>query len=81
MTMQKDIAQFNLADIEEVIASNIAYDAFVIAQDTHPDNITLDLLGVAYNLDGDDLHDEELLALMQEILSMRLNWKARHPQF
>ena len=81
MAKEKDIAQFNLADIEEVIASNSAYDSFVIAQDTHPDNITLDLLGVAYNLDGDDLHDEELLALMQEILSMRLNWKARHPQF
>lgn len=81
MSAGKDISQFNLADIEEVIESNSAYDAFVIAQDTHPDNITLDLLGVAYNLDGDDLHDEELLALMQEILSMRLNWKARHPQF
>jgi hypothetical protein len=78
--MEKDISQFNLADIEAVIESNIAYDAFIIAQDTHPDNVTLDLLGAAYALDGDDLHDEELLALMQEILSMRINWKARYEE-
>lgn len=81
MSAKKDILNFNLADIEKVIANNISYDAFISEQGTHPDSVTLDLLNVAYNLDGDDLHDEELLALMQEILSMRLNWKARHPQY
>jgi hypothetical protein len=74
----RDITAFNLADIEAVIASNISYDAFITAQDTHPDNATLDLIGTAYELDADDMHDEELLSLIQEILSMRLNWIARY---
>jgi hypothetical protein len=78
MSEARDITAFNLADIEAVIASNVAYDAFIKAQDTHPDNATLDLIGTAYELDADDVADTDLLELIQEILSMRTNWIARH---
>jgi hypothetical protein len=78
MSEARNITAFNLADIEAVIASNVAYDAFITAQDTHPDNITLDLIGTAYELNADDLIDADLLELIQEILSMRTNWIARH---
>ena len=78
MSEARDITAFNLADIEAVIASNVAYDAFITAQDTHPDNATLDLIGTAYELNADDVVDTDLLELIQEILSMRTNWIARH---
>ena len=78
MSEARNITTFNLADIEAVISSNVSYDAFVIAQDTHPDNITLDLIGTAYELNADDLIDTDLLELIQDILSMRTNWIARH---
>lgn len=67
-----------LKDIEAAINSNAEFDAYVIAQDTHPDNIALDLIGAAYELDGDEVIDTDLLELIQDILSMRTNWIARH---
>lgn len=67
-----------LKDIETAINSTEEFDAYVIAQDTHPDNIALDLIGAAYELDGDELTDTDLLDLIQEILLMRTNWIARH---
>lgn len=68
----------SLSQIESAIENDFNFDAFVEAQDTHADNVALDLIGNAYDLDGEDLHDEELLALIQEILAMRSSWVNRH---
>jgi hypothetical protein len=67
-----------LDEISSAIENDFNFDAFVEAQDTHADNVALDLIGNAYALDGEDLHDEELLALIQEILAMRNSWISRH---
>ena len=79
MTFQvNDFGTFTLAEIEAAINSNADYDAFITVQDRHPDNITLDLIGAAYALDADQVIDIDLLELIQDILSMRTNWIARH---
>jgi len=73
-------AWLTLDQIESAIENDFNFDAFVEAQDTHADNVALDLIGNAYDLDGEDLHDEELLALIQEILAMRNSWVTRNQQ-
>lgn len=67
-----------LDEIVAIIESDFTFDTYIERQDTHADNIALDLIGNAYALDGEDLHDEELLSLIQEILSMRNSWIARN---
>jgi hypothetical protein len=75
---QKVKPWLSLSQIESAIENDFNFDAFVENQDTHADNVALDLIGNAYDLDGESLHDEELLALIQEILAMRNSWVNRH---
>jgi hypothetical protein len=67
-----------LQEIEAAINSDEEFAAYVVAQDTHPDNIALDLIGAAYELDGDDLADTDLIVLIQDILDVRKNWLSCH---
>lgn len=67
-----------LDEISSVIENAFNFDNYVERKDTHADNVALDLIGDAYKLDGEDLHDEELLSLIEEILSMRNSWLTRN---
>ena len=67
-----------LDEISSIIESESTFDDYIEREDTHADIVALDLIGDAYKLDGEDLHDEELLSLIEEILSMRNSWRARN---
>ena len=55
-------------EIEAIVSSDEAYEAFVTKQDTHPNNAALELIGAAYELDGDELYDDALLDFIQAVI-------------
>jgi hypothetical protein len=67
-----------LDEISSIIESEFTFDNYVEKEDTHADIVALDLIGDAYKLDADNLHDEELLSLIEEILAMRNSWRTRN---
>jgi hypothetical protein len=59
--MSKELTK--LKDIENVIENYETFTAFVIDQDTHVENATIELIGILYgldNADGDDPDIDEL---------------------
>ena len=55
--------------IEAIIANDESFKAYVTEQDTHPHNICVELIGQAYELDGDDLPDDEMIELIADIIA------------
>ncbi len=57
-----------LKQIEAVLDTNESFKARVAYEDTHPNNVAVELIGLVYNLDGDDLADDDLLDIIALIL-------------
>jgi hypothetical protein len=57
-----------LKQIEAILNTNESFKAHVLAEDTHPNNVAVELIGLAYELGGDFLGDDELLDIIAAIL-------------
>ena len=57
-----------LKQIEAILDTNESFKAHITEQDTHPNNVAVELIGLVYNLDGDDLADDDLLDIIALIL-------------
>jgi hypothetical protein len=77
---EKVKTSLTLDEILAIIESEFTFDSYIEREDTHADIVALDLIGDAYKLDADNLHDEELLSLIEEILAMRNSWRTRNQQ-
>ena len=55
--------------IEAIIASDVSFAAYVTEQDTHPNNVAVELIGAAYELDGEILNDDEMIELIADIIA------------
>ena len=52
-----------------LIASNEEnFNRYVTELGTYPTNVAIELIGLAYNTDGDSLNDDELLELITDVL-------------
>ena len=58
----------DIKQIESVLDTNESFAEYVLTQDTHPNNVAVELIGLVYNLDGDDLTDDDLLDIIALIL-------------
>lgn len=59
----------NREQIESIIASDESFAAYVNEQDTHPNNVAVELIGAAYELDGEELNDDEMIELIADIIA------------
>jgi uncharacterized protein (UPF0210 family) len=66
------------ADLAAIVDSSDSFAAYVKAQDTHADNVAVSLIGVAYELDGEHLSDEDMLETIEEILDSRRHYISRN---
>jgi uncharacterized protein (UPF0210 family) len=66
------------ADLAAIVDSSDSFAAYVKDQDTHADNVAVSLIGVAYELDGEELNDEEMLETIEEILDSRRHYISRN---
>lgn len=66
------------ADLAAIVDSSDSFAAYVKAQDTHADNIAVSLIGAAYELDGEELNDEQFIDALEKILEMRRTFIARN---
>lgn len=57
------IEQLNL-----ITESQESFDSYARELGTHPENIALELIGLAYQLDGDELRDDDLLELITQVI-------------
>jgi hypothetical protein len=57
-----------LKQIERILDTNESFADYVLHEDTHPNNVAVELIGLVYNLDGDDLADDDLLDIIAAIL-------------
>lgn len=59
------IEQLNL-----ITESQENFDNYATELGTHPTNVAIELIGLAYKLDGDDLNDDDLLDLIAQVLKL-----------
>ena len=64
-------------EIEAIIASDESFKAHVTEQDTHPHNVCVELIGQAYEIDGDELPDDEMIELIGDIIATTNNLLAK----
>jgi|688.fasta_scaffold1239824_2 hypothetical protein len=55
--------------IEAIVASDVSFKAYVTEKDTHPHNVCVQLIGEAYEIDGDELPDDEMIELIGDIIA------------
>jgi hypothetical protein len=83
---QYESAVYEIQDRPQLYADQFAkvtsdYDAFetyVNEQDTHADNAVIGLVGAGFELDGEELNDENFIGALEEILEMRRTFIARN---
>ena len=70
--MSKELT--TLKDIEDVIENYETFTAYVLDQDTHVENVTVDLIGKLYGLEDDsdieDLSTDYLINMIESILDL-----------
>ena len=70
--MSKELT--TLKDIENVIENYPSFSAYVADQDTHVENVTVDLIGRLYGLEDDsdieDLSTDYLINMIESILDL-----------
>jgi hypothetical protein len=57
-----------IEQIELIVSTQETFDSYAKELGTHPENVALELIGLAYQLDGDDLRDDDLLELITQII-------------
>jgi UDP-N-acetyl-D-mannosaminuronate dehydrogenase len=62
-----------IEQIESIVSTQETFDSYAKELGTHPTNVAIELIGLAYKLDGDDLTDDDLLELIAEILKFAKN--------
>jgi hypothetical protein len=83
---QYESAVYEIQDRPQLYADQFAkvtsdYDAFqtyVNEQDTHVDNAVIGLVGAGFELDGEELNDENFIGALEEILEMRRTFITRN---
>jgi hypothetical protein len=64
----------NRAELDKVLESDQSFAQYVIEHDGALDACTIELMHNAYELDGEDLGDEELLHVYAEILALHSHY-------
>jgi hypothetical protein len=71
-----------LKDIEDVIENYESFTAYVLDQDTHVENVTVDLIGKLYGLQDDsdieDLSTDYLINIIESILDLHRAYMRRN---
>jgi len=71
-----------LKDIEDVIENYENFTAYVLDQDTHVENVTVDLIGRLYGLQDDsdieDLSTDYLINIIESILDLHSAYMRRN---
>jgi|LakMenEpi03Aug12_release.lakeMendotaPanAssembly.Ray.scaffolds.fasta_scaffold895214_1 hypothetical protein len=71
-----------LKDIEDVIENYETFTAYVLDQDTHIENVTVDLIGRLYGLQDDsdieDLSTDYLINIIESILDLHRAYMRRN---
>jgi len=83
---QYESAVYEIQDRPQLYADQFAkvtsdYDAFqtyINEQNTHADNAVIGLVGAGFELDGEELNDENFIGALEEILEMRRTFIARN---
>jgi hypothetical protein len=65
------------AELNKVLDSSESFAQYVAEHDGALDACTIELMHNAYELDGDDLGDEELLSIYAEILASRSHYLSK----
>jgi UDP-N-acetyl-D-mannosaminuronate dehydrogenase len=67
-----------LEDMEEIIQNYDSFARYVSEQDTHVENATVELIGIAYKLDGEELPDYHLINIIESILDLHSAYMRRN---
>ena len=77
--MSKELT--TLKDVENVIENYSNFSAYVADQDTHVENVTVDLIGRLYGLEDDsdieDLSTDYLINMIESILDLHRAYMRR----
>ena len=65
-------------DIEKVIENYDTFTAYILDQDTHVENATIELIGIVYNLDEDDLSTDYLINIIERTLDLHRAYMRRN---
>jgi hypothetical protein len=74
----KERPQMYADQIEKIIDSDSNFSSYIYENGSNLDGATLELISAAYDLDGDEMSDEDLLETIKEIVLMRSNYLARN---
>jgi hypothetical protein len=73
-----------LKDIEKIIENYETFTAYVVDQDTHVENATIELIGTLYGLDDDtdldDLSPDYFINIIESILDLHRAYMRRNQQ-
>ena len=67
-----------LDDMEKIIENYETFTAYVLERDTHVENVTVELIGLAYELDGEELPDYHLINIIESILDLHNAYMRRN---
>ena len=74
----KERPQMYVDQIEKILVSDDSFASHIYEVTNDLDGATVGLIAAAYDLDGDDMSDENLLLTIKEILDKRSNYLARN---
>lgn len=64
--------------MEEIIQNYDSFSHYVLKQDTHVENVTVELIGIAYKLDGEELPDYHLINIIERTLDLHSAYMRRN---
>jgi hypothetical protein len=74
----QDRPQLYADQFAKVTSDYDAFETYVNEQNTHVDNAVIGLVGAGFELDGEELNDENFIGSLEEILEMRRTFIARN---
>lgn len=74
----KERPQLYLDQLEKILDNDENFSTYIFENGSNLDGATVDLIAAAYDLDGDEMSDEDLIDTVREIVLMRSNYLARN---
>jgi hypothetical protein len=74
--MTKEIT--STQDLENVIENYDTFTTYVLEQDTHVENVTIELIGILYGLDDDDLSTDYFINIIERTLDLHRAYMRRN---
>jgi hypothetical protein len=72
----KERPQLYPDQLEKILDSDASFASHIYEVGNNLDGATVDLIAAAYDLDGDDMSDEDFLNTVKEILALRAHHKS-----